>query len=550
MSSERDLLQSWERSQAALGEPQNVVEVPLVPESVLDEHLLEMFAAPLNRFAQDLDGTGLAFLLADSRGQILKRWVQDRKAMSHLDRVGTVRGAVLAENVVGTNGVGTVVAMGKAVQIQGEEHFAEFYHNVVCTGAPVLHPITGSLMAVVTLSCDLTPRADLLKPLIRSVTTQLEQHLLTVEHPASRATLSAFMNITRRHSDPVVAFNPQGIMLQNALAGQISDPDKTLLRQLAAESRPDGRYAMELSSGLADVELRNIGAGNSIVTVTEPPRRFQAALSRTLPRIAGRSPGWLSVMNEVGRLRDQCKAVILVGESGVGKTTLALGTPFKSGFSSATTSLLDAAECHILGTRDWLRTVSDTLREGPRNIVIRGIETLDTPALDGVRALLESHASAKSVIMTLTGRLEDSEQLQLKFEARTFWVPPLRDRLGDLEELWGALSQAVAPAAKLRLTSDALEALRRHEWPGNVKELRHMINHLSATGKTDAVNATDLPITLQSRKNLSVMERAELEAIRKALAEANGNRVRAADILGVSRATVYRKMKAYRLDAE
>lgn len=550
MSSERDLLKSWERSQAALGGPENVVEVPLVPESVLDEHLLEMFVDPLNRFAQDLDGTGLAFLLADSRGQILKRWVQDRKAMSHLDRVGTVRGAVLAENVVGTNGVGTVVATGKSVQIRGEEHFAEFYHDVICTGAPVLHPITGNLLAVVTLSCDLTPRADLLKPLVRSVTTQLEQHLLTVEHPASRATLSAFMNITRQQSDPVVAFNPQGIMLQNATAGQISDPDKTLLRRLAAESRPDGRYSMELSSGPADVELKNIGAGNSIVTVTEPPRRFQAAVPRALPRIAGRSPEWLSVMNEVGRLRDQRESVILVGESGVGKTSLALGTPFRSGLSSTTTVLLDAAECHILGTRDWLRTVADTLREGSRNIVIRGIETLDTPALDGVRAVLESQAGARSVIMTLTGRFEDCEQLQLKFDARALWVPPLRDRLGDLEELWAVLSQAVAPAARLRPTADALEMLRRHEWPGNVKELRQLISHLSAVGKTDTVSASDLPITLQSKKTLSLMERVELEAIRKALAEAKGNRVRAADILGVSRATVYRKMKAYRLDTE
>jgi transcriptional regulator of acetoin/glycerol metabolism len=52
---------------------------------------------------------------------------------------------------------------------------------------------------------------------------------------------------------------------------------------------------------------------------------------------------------------------------------------------------------------------------------------------------------------------------------------------------------------------------------------------------------------MQSSKTLSLIEKVELEAIRKALQEAKGNRVRAADILGVSRATVYRKMKVYQL---
>jgi transcriptional regulator of acetoin/glycerol metabolism len=55
---------------------------------------------------------------------------------------------------------------------------------------------------------------------------------------------------------------------------------------------------------------------------------------------------------------------------------------------------------------------------------------------------------------------------------------------------------------------------------------------------------------MQSSKTLSMIERVELEAIRKALQEAKGNRVKAADILGVSRATVYRKMKAYRISGE
>ena len=53
---------------------------------------------------------------------------------------------------------------------------------------------------------------------------------------------------------------------------------------------------------------------------------------------------------------------------------------------------------------------------------------------------------------------------------------------------------------------------------------------------------------MHAERSLTLIERVELEAIRKALHEANGNRSKAADILGLSRATVYRKMKTYRLD--
>ena len=74
-----------------------------------------------------------------------------------------------------------------------------------------------------------------------------------------------------------------------------------------------------------------------------------------------------------------------------------------------------------------------------------------------------------------------------------------------------------------------------------------MIGQLVTSGKTGTVAPSDLPPAVQSSKTLTLIEKFELEAIRKALQEANGNRVRAADILGVSRATVYRKMKAYRL---
>jgi transcriptional regulator of acetoin/glycerol metabolism len=543
-----ELVNSWMRSRAAIGDPGNIHDVPHVPESLLDEHLLDMLGAPLRRFAEDIEGTGLALLLADSRGQILQRWFEDRQAENHLDRVGTVRGAVLAENVVGTNGVGTVVTLGKPVQIRGTEHYADFYQDVVCTGSPVLHPITRKLLAVVTLSCDLTPRTDLIKPLVRSIATQLEQHLLSVEQPAAREMFNVFLGLSRNQRQPVVAFGPQGAMIQSAQASALTSHDMNVLRSLGDESTPSGTYVVELSTGPTRLTFTSVGPQNSVVVLEgSTAARFStghAAPVATGP--VGKAPAWLSTINQLERLRAGHEPIILAGEAGVGKTSLALGRQYTSGVGSDSL-LCDAAEQHIFGTREWLTRTSTALSQ-PQRVIIRGIETLDAAALDGLRALIESNPDSARILMTLsTDTREDVERFELKFNARALWVPPLRERTEDLPELWHAIATSTAPSARLRPDDETMALLRTYAWPGNIKELRRMIGQLVTSGKTGTVAPSDLPPAVQSSKTLTLIEKVELEAIRKALQEANGNRVRAADILGVSRATVYRKMKAYRL---
>lgn len=547
-SLELDIVQSWRRSQAALGEPGSIAEVPHVPEGLLDEHLLDMFGVPMNRFAEDLEGTGLALLLADSRGQILHRWCEDRQSRSHLDRVGTVRGAVLAENVVGTNGVGTVVATGTSVQIRGTEHYADIYQDAVCTGSPVFHPISRKLLAVVTLSCDMTPRSDLLKPLVKSMTAQLEQHLLSVERPETRQMLNLFLEQSRKRQLPVVAFGPQGVMIQSEQANRLTAHDIALIRSLGEEKLPTGRYVVELSLGTTELDLTSTGRGNNVVVLGDDQNTpATGALTSSARRIAGRSPEWLATVNQVERLRAMEEPILLAGETGVGKTSLALGGPYRVGHVPSSLSLVDAAERHIVGSREWLKGLREALASR-RQVVVRGIETLDAPALDGMRSVIESCVTQTPIVMTLTtDNRDDIESFELRFGARGVWVAPLRDRIADLPDLWAAVLSSAAPSTKLELRPEALQLMQNYLWPGNVKELRQLVMQFVAAGKLGVVEAVDLPAPMQSTKNLSLIERVELEAIRKALQEAEGNRLKAADILGISRATVYRKMKAYRL---
>ena len=71
---------------------------------------------------------------------------------------------------------------------------------------------------------------------------------------------------------------------------------------------------------------------------------------------------------------------------------------------------------------------------------------------------------------------------------------------------------------------------------------------LKAEGKNGLISVQDLPKGIKHQGRLSMIDRVEADAIRQALEEAHGNRQKAADILGLSRATIYRKMRTYHID--
>lgn len=541
------LLDSWRRSQIALGSPDRITDIPQVAKEELDGYLMDMFQAPLDRFAEGLHDTGLGLLLADSRGQILQRWTPDTNATAHFDRVGTMPGSVLAEDVVGTNGVGTVIATGKAVQIHSSEHFAEFFRGAICTGTPIRHPVSGRLMGVVTLSTDVTPRSDLLRPLISSLSAQLEQHVLELAQPATRRMFDLFLRLSRGNPRPVIAVGPQDVFIPSTSAGSLTAEDKTELQRMCSLGHPSGRYPVELSSGPAEMELTALGEGNNVITVFEhTPKAVRVPVPAPLP-LAGRSREWLSVTNQVARLRDARAIALIVGEPGVGKTSLALGSPAGPAAARPDGAVIDAAESHVIGRKEWLQLVRDrlTLRD---LTVIKGVETLPPPVVDGLRSLLENSENRGAVFLTLSVREpKDAEEMKRKFGVGSIWIPPLRERFEDFAGLWHVLAQSAHPGVPLSPAPTTVEVLRAYTWPGNAKELKSLIAQLAVTRRAGPVMPEDLPVELQLGRNHTRLERVELEAIQAALREAGGNRVKAAEALGISRATIYRKMKSYKL---
>ncbi|HEY2666239.1 MAG TPA: helix-turn-helix domain-containing protein, partial [Actinomycetota bacterium] len=126
-------------------------------------------------------------------------------------------------------------------------------------------------------------------------------------------------------------------------------------------------------------------------------------------------------------------------------------------------------------------------------------------------------------------------------------VPPLRHRIDDIRELVPHLLERHAPGRRITLAPHALHTLLRGAWPGNVAELEQALRSALARRHTGQITIADLPESCHatSRRVLTEWETLERDAIVRALREAGGDKIKAALRLGISRATIYRKVRAF-----
>jgi len=159
---------------------------------------------------------------------------------------------------------------------------------------------------------------------------------------------------------------------------------------------------------------------------------------------------------------------------------------------------------------------------------------------------------------TLKNRIEQGlfrEDLYYRLAEIVIDTPPLRARHGDAALLAHAFVRKFADEQRrgtMTLMPDALDAIDAHNWPGNVRELENVIKRAVIMSEANAISASDVgldnPDELATTLNLrQVREHAERNAVLRVLGHANGNLSRAADLLGISRPTLYDLMHRFGL---
>lgn len=145
------------------------------------------------------------------------------------------------------------------------------------------------------------------------------------------------------------------------------------------------------------------------------------------------------------------------------------------------------------------------------------------------------------------------EDLYYRISEITVPIPPLRERAGDVVLVARALLNLFGREqgkSRLNLSADALRALESHRWPGNIRELENRIKRAVVMSESDQISARDLELdsdgTMEPQLNLrQVREHAERHAVQQALGYADGNISRAADLLGITRPTLYALLNKY-----
>ncbi len=320
--------------------------------------------------------------------------------------------------------------------------------------------------------------------------------------------------------------------------------------------------------------------------------RLQTRLSRReeFPEIITASPAMEAVLELARKVAASDMAVLVVGESGTGKELVARAIHRLSPRVDGPLTDINCAaiaenllESELFGHERGAFTGAMTRKLGLFELADGGTLFMDeiaelAPRLQSklLRALEmreffrvggTQKVSTDIRLVAATNRVLDDEvaegnfreDLYYRINTLTITIPPLRDRKEDIPVLAEYFLKKHATANPPELTEEAVEALLSYSWPGNVRELRNVMERLAILNAGEQLRAEDLPRDLTARGtgkgdegaeligqsvSLENLERAHIEAV---LQKENWHQGRAAETLGISAKTLYRKIRTYGL---
>ena len=213
--------------------------------------------------------------------------------------------------------------------------------------------------------------------------------------------------------------------------------------------------------------------------------------------------------------------------------------------------MLDADDAAL--DHDWLGRARDELLNGTGLLIIRHVHALNARQVRALAAALgEAKAAGKEATLRVAITLDrDAARADLTGLLRLFpgtvTVPPLRHHSEDLRELIPFFLGRLSQQGRVSCSPAAMQLLLRHTWPGNAAQLWQVLKQVVQRRRTGQIMPADLPpeCWTVSRRVLSPLESIERDAIVQSLLDHGGNKIRAARALGMSRATIYRRIHEY-----
>lgn len=563
------ILASWQRSRdSEVGLER--LNVPFVREPDFQAPLCRSAAPIFDTLAEQLRHESVSIILADQAGLVLDRRCFGTAIIRQLDEVRLAPGFSYAEEFAGTNGIGTALSSGQATLVEGHEHYSDELGQFACAGAPIRHPTRGNVVGLVDLTAWSHAPGAMLSALAFSTARQIEMELLAQSGLREQVLFSKYTKTSKRSTGPVLALNNDVIMTngqfrqvldareQESLTAHAIDTMRTTDHEvMRTVELPSGRMAslaytpVQCATGPAGGVFRiRLGpsAKHAGASILHAGRAGTSGLAyRQPPGLAGTGVAWTRCVQQIDSCYRSGVAVALEGELGVGKQAV-LRAIHRLHNPNGRFRVITAPE--PLGAEAWFADLAEDLVDPDTLIVLARAEQLEEEHASAfadlvVDAFVEPDRHAR-VAMTVTAGA--STPLRAIFP-RMVEVPPLRHHIDDLSELvpylLGQLTRE--PGEQLRCSQAAMDRLSRLNWPGNVAQLHRVLLAVFRHRHAGTIELADLPAECHSntRHVLSPIEALERDAIVKAICDDGGTPTTAAKTLGMSRATMYRRIQQY-----
>lgn len=485
-----------------------------------------------------------------------------------------IPGADYSETAAGTNAIGTALASGQAINVRGAEHFIVPFHEWVCAAVPIWDRTTGQLLGTVDIT---GPRDNDLRQSMESLIQLLGT---TVGDSWYVATSEQRQWLQTQFSRYAIRYANDTLWLLDTLGGVLmsqgatpSPADHRALQDFIRASRSTGTLPSGFWCDLLPLRRGDAIGGWIAICPGEQahPRVSTQPWHARYDRhdLIGAHPSYMRLIQQIEQVAPTTAPILLCGETGVGKERVAHALhqaslraqgPFVAVNCGAIPEDLIGPE--LFGYEGGAFTGAkpdgspgkfeaahngtiflDEIGELPlamQPYLLRVLETRELVRVGGrapmpldVRIIAATHHDLRELAMSASFRLD----LYYRLAIIELGVPPLRERTSDISLLSRYFLKEISASvgqAPPEVTDPALRVLMRYSWPGNLRELRNVLYRCAIFSGGTAVTPE---LLYQCAPFLAP------DPILKAVEQHAGNMQAIAQELGVSRSTLYRRLK-------
>ncbi|MBJ2346472.1 MULTISPECIES: sigma-54-dependent Fis family transcriptional regulator [Pseudomonas] len=520
-------------------------------------------------------------LLTDAQGQTIDYRVETT-LRNDCRKAGLYLGTCWSEGEEGTCGVAAVLTAKTAVTVHKRDHFRAAFIGLTCSAAPVFDP-QGELLGVLDVSAVRSPDDRRSQHLIRQMVVQSAREIEQAFFMSSAQgywVLRAHRNAGYVDSQPdfllawdddgcLQALNPAARQFLMQRYGQLPQHISQIFdAQLLHRARDESLYPLDVDlHGRLSAPRRRATPRQRAMTPTELDPRLADSLTLAV------------------RVKDRNLPVLIQGETGSGKEVFARqlhqgsqrrDRPFVALNCAAIPESLIESELFgyvagaftgasakgmqgLLQQADGGTLFLDEIGDMPLALQTRLLRVL---AEGEVAPLGASRRKAVDIqvicathrdLETLVAAGEFREDLYFRLGGARFQLPPLRERTDRLALINRILEEESALCGgAVHLSGAALECLLGYHWPGNVRQLRHVLRYACAVCEASVIQLSHLPESLHSATTVDHGPEPgaspERQALLDALVRHRWKPTPAARALGISRATLYRRVHQHGIE--